>query len=160
MSLGSGIFLRLSSMLWTSASSWMMHRHSSMHSSQIYAEGPATSFLTSFWVFPQKEQNRMPSPPSFSLCLLGMFPSLFLDGRRPLLDHRVDEPVLARLLTGHVVVAVGVSLDSFDRLIGVMGQDLIELLFQAQDFPGLYFHIRRLTRKPPHRLMDQDPGVR
>jgi len=65
-------------MLWTSASSWMMQRHSSMHSSQMYAEGPATSFFTSFWVFPQKEQNRMPPPPSFSRCFLGMSPSYFL----------------------------------------------------------------------------------
>src|SRR5512136_1242123 len=160
MSLGSGIFLRLSSMLWTSASSWMMQRHSSMHSSQIYAEGPATSFLTSFWVFPQKEQNRMPSPPSLSLCLLGMFPSLFLDGRGPLLDHRVDEPVLARLFTGHVVVAVGVFLDPVDRLIRVPGEDLVELMFEAQHLPGLDFHVRRLAREPAHRLVDQDPGVR
>src|SRR5512135_167612 len=159
MSLGSGIFLRLSSMLWTSASSWMMHRHSSMHSSQIYAEGPATSFLTSFWVFPQKEQNRMPSPPSFSRCLLGMVSSLFLDGRGPLLDYRVDEPVLRRLLTGHIVIAIGVTLDPVDRLIRVLRQDLIELMLQTKDFPRLDFHIRCLAREPTHRLMDQDPGM-
>jgi hypothetical protein len=42
-----------------SFSSSMISLHSWMHSSQMYTAGPAISFLTSFWFFPQKEQNRL-----------------------------------------------------------------------------------------------------
>ena len=35
-----------------------MSLHKSMHSLQMYTEGPAMSFLTSFWFFPQKEQYK------------------------------------------------------------------------------------------------------
>jgi hypothetical protein len=37
----------------------MMSLQSPMHSSQMYTVGPAMSFLTSFWPFPQKEQERL-----------------------------------------------------------------------------------------------------
>jgi hypothetical protein len=37
-----------------------MSLHSPMHSSQMYTVGPAISFLTSFWLLPQKEQDRLP----------------------------------------------------------------------------------------------------
>src|SRR5271166_6888775 len=40
----------------------MMSLHSSTHSSQTKTEGPAISFRTSCWLFPQKEQyNSLPS---------------------------------------------------------------------------------------------------
>jgi hypothetical protein len=39
-------------------SSRMMSLHSSMHSSQMNTDGPAISFLTSCWLFPQKEQYK------------------------------------------------------------------------------------------------------
>jgi hypothetical protein len=38
------------------SSSRMISLQSSMHSSQTNTEGPAISFLTSCWLFPQKEQ--------------------------------------------------------------------------------------------------------
>src|SRR5579859_3321961 len=41
----------------------MISLHRSMHSSQMYTPGPAISFLTCFWLFPQKEHlSRSPSP--------------------------------------------------------------------------------------------------
>ncbi len=39
-------------------SSRTMSLHKSMHSSQMKTEGPAINFLTSCWLFPQKEQYR------------------------------------------------------------------------------------------------------
>ena len=35
----------------------MMSLHNSTHSSQMYTEGPAMSFRTSFWDLPQKLQQ-------------------------------------------------------------------------------------------------------
>src|SRR5579862_4525463 len=46
----------------SSSSSRMMSLHSSTHSSQTNTEGPAISFRTSCWLFPQNEQyNSLPS---------------------------------------------------------------------------------------------------
>src|SRR5215469_7990229 len=41
----------------------MISLQRSMHSSQIYTPGPAMSFLTCFWLFPQNEHFSK-SPPS------------------------------------------------------------------------------------------------
>src|ERR1041384_761176 len=53
-------------------SSRMMSMHSSTHSSQMKTVGPAISFRTSCWLFPQKEQYRvfLESPPLLPLTLL------------------------------------------------------------------------------------------
>ena len=42
----------------------MISLHRSMHSSQMYTPGPAISFLTCFWLFPQNEHfsRSAPSP--------------------------------------------------------------------------------------------------
>ena len=45
-------------------SSRMISMQSSTHSSQMNTVGPAISFLTSCWLFPQKEQNSVPLSPS------------------------------------------------------------------------------------------------
>src|SRR5258707_5753582 len=49
-------------------SSWMMSLHSSTHSSQMNTVGPAMSFRTSCWLFPQKLQYRVlrESPPDLA----------------------------------------------------------------------------------------------
>src|SRR5580693_969928 len=47
----------------SASSSSMISLHRSMHSSQMYTPGPAMSFLTCFWLFPQKEHFSR-SPPS------------------------------------------------------------------------------------------------
>src|SRR5258708_19707060 len=46
------------------SSSSMISLHRSMHSSQMYTPGPAISFLTCFWLFPQKEHLSSPPPPT------------------------------------------------------------------------------------------------
>src|SRR5919202_1276805 len=46
------------------SSSSMISLHRSMHSSQMYTPGPAMSFLTCFWLFPQNEHlSRSPLSP-------------------------------------------------------------------------------------------------
>src|SRR4051794_33154104 len=47
----------------SASSSSMISLHKSMHSSQMYTPGPAISFLTCFWLFPQNEHLSR-SPPS------------------------------------------------------------------------------------------------
>src|SRR4029453_11522902 len=47
-------------------SSRMMSLQSSMHSSQMNTDGPAMSFLTSCWLFPQNEQYSNLSPDGLS----------------------------------------------------------------------------------------------
>src|ERR1700746_2957176 len=46
----------------------MISLQRSMHSSQMYTPGPAISFLTCFWLFPQKEHFSR-SPPSPNLAI-------------------------------------------------------------------------------------------
>src|ERR1700733_959618 len=47
----------------------MISLHRSMHSSQMYTPGPAISFLTCFWLFPQKEHlSRSPVSPTRGTC--------------------------------------------------------------------------------------------
>src|SRR3954447_9636881 len=62
MSNGLGSSSSLTSPVSASSSS-MISLHRSMHSSQMYTPGPAMSFFTCFWLFPQKEHFSR-SPPS------------------------------------------------------------------------------------------------
>src|ERR671920_307991 len=63
ISLGLGSSSHFSSELSESSSS-MISLHRSMHSSQMYTPGPAMSFLTCFWLFPQNEHlSRSPLSP-------------------------------------------------------------------------------------------------
>src|SRR5713226_60169 len=107
----------------------MMSLHSSMHSSQMYTVGPAMSLRTSFWLLPQNEHFRVPLPSRarampVPLCLalrggqagrLAHRPRGRLGG-----DHFVDDLIVAGLLGGHEKVPVGVLLDLFHRLPGVV----------------------------------------
>ena len=49
------------------------------------------------------------------------------------IKHFIHQPVLAGLLRGHVVVAVGVALDDLDGLAGLVGQDAVDLVADADD---------------------------
>ncbi len=60
MSTGLGTLARPNPSVSFSISSAMMSLHSPMHSSQMYTVGPAMSLRTSFWLLPQKEQERLP----------------------------------------------------------------------------------------------------
>ncbi len=63
ISRGFGSSTRPSSLASASSSS-MISLQRSMHSSQMYTPGPAMSFLTCFWLLPQKEHfsRSAPSP--------------------------------------------------------------------------------------------------
>src|ERR1700742_223548 len=51
----------------SASSSSMISLQRSMHSSQMYTPGPAISFLTCFWLFPQNEHfSRSPPSPNFA----------------------------------------------------------------------------------------------
>ena len=56
----------------------MISLQRSMHSSQMYTPGPAMSFLTCFWLFPQNEHfsRSPPSPMRATQFLLYMGPTL------------------------------------------------------------------------------------
>src|SRR3974390_12466 len=60
----------------TASSSSMISLQRSMHSSQMYTPGPAMSFLTCFWLFPQNEHfsRSPPSPMRATQLLLYMGP--------------------------------------------------------------------------------------
>ena len=52
----------------------MISLHRSMHSSQMYTPGPAMSFLTCFWLFPQNEHlSRSPPSPMRATAALRTF---------------------------------------------------------------------------------------
>ena len=52
----------------------MISLQRSMHSSQMYTPGPAMSFLTCFWLFPQNEHfSRSPPSPMRAMVLRSYF---------------------------------------------------------------------------------------
>src|SRR5436853_6801559 len=142
-----------------------------MHSSQMYTPGPAMSFLTCFWLFPQKEHfSRSPPSPNFATdASPGFRPSVPTrsahagrDGHGRKLtvrDDLVDHPVLLRLERAHDEVPVGVVAYPFGGLPGVMGQQLVEGLAHPRDLLGLDLDVHGLTRGTTVRLVDQHPGV-
>src|SRR6202035_1364623 len=123
------------------------------------------SFLTCFWLFPQKEHFSR-SPPSPNLATL----SLPLDDRRSAHAGRcadrgelavgedlVDDSVRLCLVGAHDEVPVGVTADLLDGLAGVVGQDLVEQLAHPGDLFGLDLDVDRLAGRTTVRLVDQDP---
>src|SRR6516165_9158186 len=99
----------------------MISLQRSMHSSQMYTPGPAMSFLTCFWLFPQNEHfSRSPPSPNFATTRV---PSLGGSADPGGGRHRsqvsvgqdlVDDPVLPRLGRAHDEVAVSVGADLLD----------------------------------------------
>src|ERR1700756_5372307 len=80
--------------------------------------------------------------------------------RGALFQNLVDEPVADRFLPVHEVVPVGVLLDPFDALTGVLGEDFVQPVPGLEHLLGLDLHVRGLTLKAAGGLMDHDPGVR
>src|SRR5512138_982250 len=106
------------------------------------------SFLTSFCDLPQKLQlsvSRFSKPSSRRVTLQGPESApplpislLLLPLRRLLVgEHLVDEAVLLCLTWAHEVVAVGILLDTLDRLLRVPRQDLVEPRLQPERLLGL-----------------------
>src|SRR5207253_9079170 len=106
----------------------MMSLQRSMHSSQMYTVGPAISLRTSSWLFPQKEQTRLPVRSSPCLAITCPLRSGSLHLARPGDDDLVDEAILDRLLAGHEEIPIGVLLDPLEALPGVPDQDVVHLL--------------------------------
>src|SRR3954453_17908629 len=124
MSLGRGRLSR-SSCVGVVSSSSMISLQRAMHSSQMYTPGPAISFLTCLWLFPQKLQRSCSLP---SLARATSSPCTSdRPFRLPVLDDLVDDPVLVGLVRIHVVVPLHVLRDLLDRLIRVLGDDLLQV---------------------------------
>src|SRR5512141_2238428 len=133
-------------------SSAMMSLQTSTHSSQMNTVGPAISLRASFWSLLQNEQRRTsPSP----VVLFVLIPSLSLAAR----DHVVDDTVRLRLLRVHDEIAVGIGDDPVQRLLRVLGEDLVETVLDAQDLLRLDRDVGGLALRAAPRLVDQDPRV-
>src|SRR6478672_11824212 len=125
------------------------------------------SFLTCFWLFPQKEHFSR-SPPSPNLATTPpriRWNSAHARRHRQrseltTRDHFVDDPVFLRFERAHDEVAVGVLRDLLDRLAGVVREQLVEGLAHAHDLLRLDLDVDGLTRRATVRLVDEHPRVR
>src|SRR3990172_9667274 len=133
------------------SSSSTISLQSSMHSSQIYTPGPATSLRSWAWGFAKKE-HRIFSRSSVRANGL----SFLLHGVCARVDHFVDQAVLFGLRRIHPKVAVGVALDPFHRLAGMFCQNIIHEKAHFEKFAGLNVYVRRGALGPAPRLVDHD----
>src|SRR4051794_24888133 len=78
----------------------------------------------------------------------------------PMRDHRVDDPIVLRLIGAHEEVALHVVRDLFGVLAGVPAVDLLEPALEADHLACLDLDVGSLTREPTRDLVDQDPRVR
>src|SRR4029077_15992735 len=74
--------------------------------------------------------------------------------------HRVDDAIVPRLLGRHEIVPVRVAPDLFDRLAGVVGEDLMEPLVEGFQLLDLDEHVGRVATEAARALVDHDPAVR
>src|SRR5258707_10405 len=73
-------------------------------------------------------------------------------------QDRVDEAVFLGLGGGHDLVAVDVLTYLLHRLVGVLGEQLLELGTHPHDLPGLDLDVRALAVPAlGGRLVDDDP---
>src|SRR3954453_2352414 len=99
------------------------------------------SFLTCFWLLPQKEHfSRSPPSPNLAtspppaLGVRSAHTCRHADSREfPVGDDLVDDAVLLGLRRAHDEVAVGVAGDLRGLLPRVVGEDLVEGLAHAHD---------------------------
>src|SRR5690606_13063988 len=107
------------------------------------------SFLTCSWALPQKEHFSWPfSSPNLNIVSPRTVARL---GSLP--QHAVDDAVLQGLLRRHVEVAIRIPLDPLQGLPGVLGQDLVEGVLDAQDFPRLDLDLAGLPPGSAQRLV-------
>src|SRR3954451_9106073 len=118
MSFGRGRLSR-SSRVGVVSSSSMISLQRSMHSSQMYTPGPAISFLTCRWLFPQKLQ-RSCSFPSLARATSSPCTRKVPFWLGPVDDDRVDDAVVLRFLGRHEVVAIHVAGDLLQVLTRVV----------------------------------------
>jgi hypothetical protein len=69
-------------------------------------------------------------------------------------DHSVDDPVLARFFRSHEVVALHVLRDPFERLPGVLGDDLFQAPLDGNHFACLDLDVGCLSFEAAGDLVD------
>ncbi len=72
-------------------------------------------------------------------------------------DHLIDNSVFPRLEATHIKISIRIRLDSFQRLRSVSNHNPIQLFPKPENLLCLDVHIRRLSLKPSHGLMDENP---
>src|SRR5207247_1565808 len=139
----------------------MISLHRSMHSSQMYTPGPAMSFLTCFWLFPQNEHFSRSESPNFAIRspwnVSGRAPrpasrilrpadggSRQLGRDSPIRDDVVDDAVCLGLVGRQDEVSVGVLRHLVDVLAGVLRDQLLEKLAVPRDLLRLDLDVDRL----------------
>ena len=75
-------------------------------------------------------------------------------------EHLIDHAILLSLRGDHPIIAIGISLNAFEGLTGVVGDDSIEFLLKFEDLSSGDLDIRGLTLDATHRLMDHNTRVR
>src|SRR3954451_4242063 len=75
--------------------------------------------------------------------------------RLVVLDHSVDDVVLLGLLGAHEVVALGVLRNLLHRVLGVLGDDLVEAPAHVDDLLGVDLDVGRRALKAAGDLMDE-----
>src|SRR5436190_8236750 len=146
-----------------------MSLQSFTHSLQMYTDGPETRRATSSWPRPQNEQ-RIGCGVAMRFFMGGWCPRLRERARGPgppgpprsttLLDDLVHETVRLGLVGRHPMIAVRVLGDLVDRLAGVLGEDLVQLVAGLEHLLGRDLHVGGLAGRAAQHLVDHDLGVR
>src|SRR5215217_6431174 len=74
-------------------------------------------------------------------------------------QHLVDNTVLLRLLSTHVVVAIAIALDLLEGLPGMLRQNFQAPRREGQGFPRRHLDVRDRPAEPARALMDQDASI-
>src|SRR5262245_26443796 len=146
-----------------------MSLHSFTHSLQMYTDGPETRRATSSWPRPQNEQ-RIGCGVAMRFFMSVGCPRLRERTRGPgppgpprstsFLDDLVHQTVPLRFLGRHPVIAIGVLGDLVDRLAGVLGEDLVQLVAGLEHLLGRDLHVGGLAGSAAEDLVDHDLRVR
>ncbi len=86
-----------------------------------------------------------------------LFENLLLS---PCFENAVDQTVLNRFLRRQEDIALGIFRNLLDRLPGMMREDGVQALAQAQDLPCLDLDVGGLTLRAAERLVQVDRSVR
>ena len=82
-------------------------------------------------------------------------------GNGAIADHAIDHSVFESGFGLKDIVAIDIAGNSVNRLAGGIGQDFVQRLAHAQDFPRIDVDIGGLPAQTAHGgLVDQDAGMR
>src|SRR5581483_1314386 len=119
------------------------------------------SFFTWRWLLPQKLQ-RSCSLPSVARAIFGFYLCSSVSSTPALAvrDHLVDDSVLESLFGRHVAVAFHVLGNLLDRLVRVVGEDLLQATLEIDRLASLDLDVGALALETAGHLVDQDLGIR